>query len=41
MQKLGRATCINPGSSYGDWVLQGVTVDLQGDRVKRYSLTCG
>jgi Icc-related predicted phosphoesterase len=41
MQKLGRTTCINPGSSYGDWVLQGVTVDLQGDRVKRYSLTCG
>jgi Icc-related predicted phosphoesterase len=41
MQKLGRTTCINPGSVYGDWMLQGVIVDVEKDRVERYTLTCG
>jgi Icc-related predicted phosphoesterase len=34
-QKLGRTTSINPGSSYSDWSLQGVIVDLDGDKVAR------
>lgn len=41
VQKLGRTTCINPGSIYGDWALQGVIVDLARDRVKRCALTAG
>jgi Icc-related predicted phosphoesterase len=36
IQKLGRTVCINPGSSYSDWRLQGVVVDLTDGRVKRY-----
>jgi Icc-related predicted phosphoesterase len=34
-QKLGRTVSINPGSSYSDWSLQGVIVDLDGAKVKR------
>jgi uncharacterized protein len=41
MQKLGRTTCINPGSAYSDWTLQGVVVDLDGTSVKRYVPTTG
>jgi Icc-related predicted phosphoesterase len=40
-QKLGRTLCINPGSVYGEGVLQGVIVDLVPGDVKRYSLTSG
>jgi uncharacterized protein len=40
-QKLGRTLCINPGSTYGEGVLQGVTVDLAPTEVKRYALTSG
>jgi Icc-related predicted phosphoesterase len=36
MHKLGRTLSINPGSSYSDWSLQGVIVDLDGAKVKRY-----
>jgi Icc-related predicted phosphoesterase len=35
-QKIGRTVSINPGSSYTDWSLQGVIVDLDGPKVKRY-----
>jgi Icc-related predicted phosphoesterase len=41
VQKLGRTTCINPGSVYGEGALQGVTVDLAHERVASYSLTAG
>ena len=41
MQKLGRTVCINPGSAYSDWTLQGVVVDLKGAKVKRYVPTTG
>jgi uncharacterized protein len=41
VQKLGRTVCINPGSVYGEGMLQGVTVDLQPGKVTRYSLTMG
>jgi Icc-related predicted phosphoesterase len=36
MQRLGRTTCINPGSSYSDGALQGVLVDLENRKVRRY-----
>ncbi|MGE0068094.1 MAG: metallophosphoesterase [Solirubrobacterales bacterium] len=41
VQKLGRTTCINPGSVYGEGSLLGVTVDLTDQRVASYSLTAG
>jgi Icc-related predicted phosphoesterase len=41
VQKLGRTTCINPGSVYGEGALLGVTVDLADQRVASYSLTAG
>jgi Icc-related predicted phosphoesterase len=40
VQKLGRTTCINPGSVYGEGILQGVIVELSADDV-RYTLTDG
>lgn len=40
VQKLGRTTCINPGSVYGEGILQGVIVELGPDNV-RYTLTDG
>jgi Icc-related predicted phosphoesterase len=40
VQKLGRTTCINPGSVYGEGILQGVIVELFPGKV-RYSLTDG
>jgi Icc-related predicted phosphoesterase len=40
IQKLGRTICINPGSVYGEGILQGVIVDLAPDEV-RYFLTSG
>lgn len=39
--RLGRTICINPGSRYSEGILQGVIVDLQGNRVRNYQLTAG
>jgi len=39
--KIGRTTCINPGSVYEEGTLMGVTVDLEDGKIKRYSLTAG
>jgi Icc-related predicted phosphoesterase len=36
MQRLGRTVSVNPGSSYSDGVLQGVLIDLENKKVKRY-----
>lgn len=41
IQKLGRTTCINPGSAYGDWVLQGVFVQVAPGKVKNPVLVTG
>lgn len=41
MQKIGRTVAINPGSSYSDWTLQGVIVDIDGAKVERYLPTTG
>ena len=41
MQRLERTVCINPGSAYSDWTLQGVIVDLEGTEVTRYVPTTG
>lgn len=41
VQTLGRTVAINPGSSYSDWTLQGVIVDLDDKQVLRYVPTTG
>jgi Icc-related predicted phosphoesterase len=38
---LGRTLCINPGSSYGDGVLDGAIVELDGGEITRYQLVSG
>jgi Icc-related predicted phosphoesterase len=39
--KLGRTLCVNPGSEYGEGVLRGVLITLEGDHIKNYQLTSG
>jgi Icc-related predicted phosphoesterase len=39
--KIGRTTCVNPGSEYGEGVLRGCIVTLAKDEVKSYQLTAG
>jgi uncharacterized protein len=34
--KMGKTLCLNPGSAYTDGVLQGVVVDLDGAKIKRF-----
>lgn len=41
IQNLGRTVAINPGSSYNDWSLQGVIVDLEDKKVRRQMPTTG
>lgn len=41
-QVLGRSTCVNPGSEYGEGVLRGAIVDLTADgEVKSWQITQG
>lgn len=39
--KIGRTVAINPGSEYGEGLLRGAIVTLQGDRVENVQLTSG
>ena len=39
--KIGRTVCINPGSEYGEGILRGAIVNLDGASVKSYQLTAG
>jgi Icc-related predicted phosphoesterase len=39
--RIGRTTCINPGSTYNSGRLDGVLVELEGDNVHRVRLTSG
>lgn len=41
VNRLGRTVCINPGSCYQDWALQGAMVDVNDDKVDCYVLTSG
>src|SRR5579884_497435 len=38
---LGRTLCLNPGSAYSEGVVDGVLVDLDGDRVVRHQFVQG
>jgi Icc-related predicted phosphoesterase len=39
--KLGRTTCFNPGSEYGQGVLEGVIVSIRDGRLVNYQHTSG
>jgi Icc-related predicted phosphoesterase len=39
--KIGRTLCLNPGSSYGLGQLDGVIVELKGDKVRRHQFLVG
>jgi uncharacterized protein len=39
--KLGRTTCINPGSEYGQGILRGAIVDIEESKVADYLLVSG
>jgi Icc-related predicted phosphoesterase len=39
--KIGRTTCINPGSVYEEGTLLGAIADLEGAKIKQYYLTSG
>jgi Icc-related predicted phosphoesterase len=39
--RIGRTTCLNPGSNYGEGVLDGVVVALEGDRVVSHQFVSG
>jgi Icc-related predicted phosphoesterase len=41
VQKIGRTTCINPGSEYSEGVLRGALVELNGSKLKGWQLTVG
>jgi len=38
---IGRTLCINPGSEYGEGILHGAVIDLEGGKVKSHVLTSG
>ena len=39
--RIGRTLCLNPGSAYSEGVIDGVLVDLDGDRVVRHQFVSG
>ncbi len=39
--KIGRTTAVNPGSEYGEGILRGAIITIQGDRVDSVQLTSG
>jgi uncharacterized protein len=39
--KIGRTTCINPGSEYGEGILRGCLVTLSHGKVEGYQMTTG
>jgi uncharacterized protein len=40
-RKIGRTVCVNPGSSYSLGQLDGIVIELKGDRVKRCQFVIG
>jgi Icc-related predicted phosphoesterase len=39
--RIGRTLCVNPGSQYGEGVLRGALITIEGSRVTSYQLTMG
>ena len=40
-RRIGKTLCINPGSMYGQGVLQGAVIELKPKKVGTYVLTTG
>ncbi|MEN2974384.1 MAG: metallophosphoesterase [Candidatus Caldarchaeales archaeon] len=40
-QKIGRTTCINPGSEYGEGIMRGVIIELEKDNLKSFMFVSG
>jgi Icc-related predicted phosphoesterase len=41
IDRIGRTLCINPGSEYGEGILRGAIITLDGNKVKSHQLTSG
>jgi uncharacterized protein len=41
MKRIGGTLCLNPGSQYGEGILNGAVVDLEEKKVKSYVFTAG
>lgn len=39
--RIGRTLCINPGSAYGEGVLHGALITLEGNRIRAHQLVSG
>jgi len=39
--RIGRTLCINPGSAYGEGVLHGALITLEGDCIRAHQLVSG
>lgn len=39
--KIGRTTCVNPGSEYGEGILRGCLVNFSGGVIEGYQMTSG
>lgn len=39
--EIGRTLCVNPGSAYGEGVLDGVVVEFDGNEISSYQLVSG
>jgi len=39
--KIGRTTCVNPGSEYGEGILRGCMVNFSGGVIEGYQMTSG
>ena len=39
--RIGRTLCINPGSTYGEGMLKGALITVEGSKVTNYQLTMG
>jgi Icc-related predicted phosphoesterase len=39
--KIGRTTCVNPGSEYGEGVLRGCLINFSDGEVRGFQMTSG
>jgi Icc-related predicted phosphoesterase len=39
--KIGRTTCVNPGSEYGEGILRGCLVTFADGKVEGFQMTSG
>jgi Icc-related predicted phosphoesterase len=39
--KIGRTTCVNPGSEYGEGILRGCLINIVDGEVQSFQMTSG